>query len=122
MVDFREQWPKVDWDFLKELANLHNQVSCGFKTQEDFNNFILSNKDKINNPDYLQIFAENIELFDEEFYKANFEMCKLFFDFMQSNPDWSKLSFGLRTFMRLGCFEDSFKEFLDKTSDEKKVN
>ena len=112
MGDFREQWVKVDMEFFKEFAHLHNLVCFNKKTQSELNDFVLKNKEKFNNPDYLQIFAENVEVFNEDFYNENIEMCKIFFDFMESNPDWVKLDFGLRTAIRLGSFQDKFRDFL----------
>ncbi|QUH21950.1 hypothetical protein [Alkaliphilus sp. B6464] len=114
MNNFKGQWPKLDWDFFKEFAKLHNEVCMKKRTQQEFSEFVIRNKEKFNNPDYLQVFSENIELFNEEFYNANYEMCKIFYDFMQKNPDWNKFDFGLKTCIRLGSFEDSFKEFLEK--------
>lgn len=113
-IDFRAQWKSVDMDFFKEFISLHNQMSFGQKTQSDFNKFVIEHQEKFDNPDYLQIFAENITLFNEEFYRENLEMCKVFYNFMQNNPDWRKLPFGLRTSMRLGTFEDEFKKILNK--------
>jgi hypothetical protein len=99
-------------DFLKEFISLHNQVCVGKKTQEEFNSFVIENKDKFDNPDYLQIFSERIDLFNKDYYKENFDVCKIFYDFMVNNPDWQKLDFWLRTFIRLGTFQDEFKDFL----------
>lgn len=112
MKDFKEQWNKVDMEFFHQFLQLHNEVCLEEKTQADFNTFVLENKTKIDNPDYLQIFIENVRIFDKDFYKENFDMCKTFYDFMENNPDWSKLDFGFRTAIRLGSFEDDFKEYL----------
>lgn len=107
-----EPWPEIDMDFFKEFVNLYNQVAFRKKTQEDFNKFVLENKDKLNNPDYLSVFSEDVELLDI-FYKENFEMCKFFYDFMEETPGWIHLDYGLRTSMRLAIFQDLFKKYLE---------
>lgn len=110
-------WPEIDMVFFKEFLIINNMIAFRKKTQEDFNKFVIDNKEKFNNPDYMQVFAENVQLFDKEFYKANFEMCKVFYDFMQAEPGWIHLNFGLRTSIRLESFEDSFKNFLNDGTD-----
>lgn len=112
-MDFREQWEKVDWDFLKQLVGLHNAISLGKKEEKTFDQFVLDNQEKLNNPDYLQVFSERMSP-DADYYDEHFEMCHFFYTFMENNPDWQKLEFGLRTFIRLGVFQDTFKEYLEK--------
>lgn len=116
-MDFREQWEKVDVDLFKSLIKLHNDIVMERKKESDFDDFVLSNKERLNNPDYLQIFAERVEILDE-YFEEHYEMCKFFYDFMKDNEDWCKLDFSLRTYMRLGLFEDSFEEYLN----QKKTN
>jgi hypothetical protein len=113
MVDINK-WPKVDMDFLKQLISLHNEIAIKEKEEKEFDLFIMANKEKINNPDYLQVFAERVQI-TTDYYKEHYEVCRFFYDFMQENPEWRELPFGLRTYMRLGIFEETFKEFLITT-------
>lgn len=113
-MDIIEQWNKVDMDFLREFLSIHNKVCCKKKTQKEFNTFVLDNKDRFDNPNYLQVFVKNVVVYKKEFYEENFDMCKVFYDFMQNNPDWNKLNYGLANTVKLDCFEDDFKEFLRK--------
>lgn len=112
-MDFREQWPKVDLEFLKELVGLHNAITLEKKDEKAFDQFVLQNKEKLNNPDYLQVFSERVSPF-EDYYEKHFEICLFFYTFMENNPDWQKLHFSLRTFIRLGVFQDTFKEYLEQ--------
>ncbi len=116
MEDLKNKWPEVDINFMKEFANIHNQVALRVKTQEEFNKFVIENKEKFNNPDYLQVFALNADLV-EEFYENNFEVCKIFYDFIEDNPELFELDYGLRTLMRLVIFQETFKKFLNKKDD-----
>lgn len=116
-MDFREQWEKADMDLIRKLADLHNQICMKDVDEREFDGFVLKNKERINNPDYLQIFAARIS-FHSEYFNEHFEMCKLFYDFMQNNPDWQKLNFGFSTLIRLGLFEDEFKEHLESRSNQ----
>ena len=109
----KKEWPKVDMDFMHEFIKLHNMVCVGKKMEDDMRKFVLNNKDKFNNPDYLQIFSEAVQIFDHDYYKDNHDLCKVFYDFMVSNTEWRNLDFGLRTAIRLGSFEDDFKAYLD---------
>ncbi|MFJ8528511.1 hypothetical protein [Bacillus sp. NPDC094106] len=111
-MNFVEQWEKVDRQFFIEFINLNNKISSGSKEEKEFDDFVLSHTDKLNNPDYLQIFAERM-VPTTDYFKEHFEMCHFFFCFMESNPDWKKLAFSLRTYLRLEMFEDLFKEYLD---------
>jgi len=106
-MDFREQWEKVDMDFMKQLIKIHNEIVVGEREENDFDKFVLENKEKFNNPDYLQVFAKRIELTDEYFAK-HFEMCEFVWKFMRKNPDWKKLDFNLSDYLILGLFEDTF--------------
>lgn len=110
-MDFTKQWEKVDREFFIEFINLHNKISSGNEDEKSFDDFVLENKDNLNNPDYLQIFAERMNP-TVDYFNTHFEMCQFFYSFMESNPDWKKLSFGLRTYLRLGMFEDLFMEYL----------
>lgn len=112
MEDFRTQWQKVDMDFLKKLIALHNQITFNKQPESEFDKFVLDNKDKLNNPDYLQVFSERIEL-TKEYIGDHLEMCEFFYDFMRNNPDWQKLDFDFRSSIRLSMFEDLFAEFID---------
>ena len=109
----KKEWNQFDMDFMIELLNLHNKVYLKEKTQEDFNNLVIKNKDKIDNPNYLQVFSENVMVFNIGFYRDNFDMCKIFYDFMVNNPEWVDLDFGLGTLLRLQVFQDTFTEFLE---------
>ena len=113
MEDFRVQWNKVDNEFFNELLRLHNKHCMGRVTQEEFNTFVIENRDKIDNPDYLQIFSESISI-HTEFFKENFEMCKIIYYFMVNNVEWIRLPFNLRDALRLGLFQDSFEEYLEE--------
>lgn len=112
-MDVREQWEAVDVEFYKELIGLNNDISVGKKEEKEFSQFVLKNKEKFTNPDYLQIFAERVSL-TEKYLKENEEMCTIFFTFMKENEDWKQLDFSVRTDLRLGLFEDTFKEFLNQ--------
>lgn len=110
----KSEWKEVNWDFFEELAKIHNLVCFKEKEIKEFNDFVLQNKEKINNPIYLNVFSEQIELHDEQFFENNFEMCKVFYDFMQENANWIKVDYGFRGTIRLKSFEDSFKNYLSK--------
>lgn len=111
-MDFRDQWEKVDMDFLKQFVFLHNQISFGEKDEKEFDDFVLNNKNKLNNPDYLQVFAARVRL-NPDYYREHYDMCYFFYDFMQNNPDWEKLDFPFSTYLVLKIFEESFKEHLN---------
>lgn len=119
-MDKEKSWPNVDMDFLREFTKLHNEVAFNRKNQGEFNKFVIDNKEKLNNPDYLQVFIENCEITDK-FFKENFETCKLFYDFMISNPEWKNLGYGLRTFMRLEAFEYLFEKIIDGMEENNNV-
>lgn len=104
--DFRKQWPPVDVDFLKTLVRIHN-----FGKDEDFARFAMKHREKINNPDYLQVFIEHCTILPD-YFEEYFDMCKLFYDFIKANPDLYRLPFSLRTVIRLGVFEEQFADFL----------
>lgn len=110
MVDVT-QWEPVDMEFMKEFLGLHNAIVMKRKSEEEFDQFVLEHKVKLNNPDYLQVFAERVQI-EAEYFKNHKEVCQFFYDFMKSNPDWEGLPFGFRTYMRLGIFFDTFEEFL----------
>ena len=112
-MDLKEKWEKVDIDFLKQMVVLHNKISLGKIEEGEFDKFVLENKEKLNNPDYLQIFSERMSPLPD-YYQKHFEMCKFFYDFMVANPEWEELNFDLRTFIRLGVFQDTFKTYLEE--------
>ncbi|UYZ39063.1 hypothetical protein OD350_28745 (plasmid) [Clostridium beijerinckii] len=112
MEDLECMWNKLDVDFFRKFINLHSQLSFKKKTQSDFNKFVLDNKAKFDNPAYLKIFSEIIELSDEQFYENNYAMCKVFYDFLENNPEWNKLNWRLRIDIRLRIFQEKFKEFI----------
>lgn len=100
------------WDLMRKLVDLHNQICFKDVDEQAFDTFVLENKERMNNPDFLQIFAARIS-FHPEYFSEHFEMCKLFYNFMLNNPDWKKLNFGFSTLIQLGFFEDEFKEYLE---------
>ncbi|WP_242249164.1 hypothetical protein [Bacillus cereus group sp. BfR-BA-01328] len=110
-MEFTEKWEKVDREFFIKFINIHNEILSGNKDEKDFDEFVLKNKEKLNNPDYLQIFAERMNS-TVDYFHTHFEMCQFFYSFMEDNPEWKQLPFGLRTYLRLGMFEDLFKEYL----------
>lgn len=112
-----KQWEPVNMDFFKKLVQLHNAISLEKKSDNEFSDFVLSNKEKFNNPDYLQIFAEWVEITDE-FFDEHIELCKFVHQFMKDNSDWTRLNFGLKTHIRLGMFEDLFEEYLRGVENE----
>jgi len=118
-MSFKDQWEKVDFDFFKEFLQLHNQICLGTVEENTFDEFVLKNKEKLNNPDYLQVFSERVEP-SNEYFEKHMETCQFFYDFMKTNPDWTRLEFGLRTFIRLGVFEDMFEEFLESKKEMQK--
>lgn len=114
-MDVHAMWPPIDKDLFRQLILLHNRASIGdAESEKEFDDFVLANKSRFNNPDYLQVFAERIDPLDTDYYRTHFEMCKVFYDFMQNNSDWKKLPFSLRTYIRLGLFEDTFKKFIEE--------
>lgn len=110
MVDVT-QWEPVDMEFMREFLGLHNAIVVKRKTEEEFDQFVLDHKEKFNNPDYLQVFAERVQI-DKEYFAKHQEVCQFFYEFMKNNADWEELPFGFRTYMRLGVFSDTFEEFL----------
>jgi len=108
---------KTDWDFFSELVELHNAVTFGEKEEKEFDKFVLENKEKFNNPEYLQIFAERMSPLPR-YYDEHLEICQFFYGFMENNPDWENFNFNLRAFIRLKAFQDTFKKYLA----EKKEN
>lgn len=104
------QWPEVETVYLKKLISLQNNITFGHKKAHEFDEFVLNNKEKFNNPDYLQVIAERFELVDD-FFEEHFELCEFVHIFMKNNPDWKNLGFGLRAHMRLGLFEELFQEY-----------
>lgn len=109
---FRKQWPERDVDFFIQLVTLHNEIMLNKKEENEFDQFVLENKSRFNNPDYLEIFVERINI-KKEYFKEHEEVCRFFFDFMKKNPDWKKLNFGFRTHTRLNKFEELFKEYIE---------
>lgn len=112
-MENKKKWPKVDEKFIRELANIHNLISFREKEAIEFDTFVLENKEKINNPIYLNIFASRIQL-TKEYFQVHFEVCKLFYDFMEGNPDWMESNFGFSTLIRLGVFQDTFAEYMNQ--------
>jgi hypothetical protein len=106
-----KQWPKVDKDYLKKLISLQNGIVVGRHKENEFDDFILNDKEKFNNPDYLQVVAERVEL-SNDFFNEHLDLCQFIYQFMKTNSDWEKLGFGLRADMRLGMFQDLFEEYL----------
>lgn len=86
--------------FFSELVELHNAVTFGEKEEKEFDKFVLENKEKFNNPEYLQIFAERMSPLPR-YYDEHLEMCQFFYNFMENNPDWGNFNFNLRTFIRV---------------------
>jgi len=111
-MNYKDQWNKVDMEFLHEMIKLHNDINFEKKDECEFDNFILENKAKFDNPDYMQVFSERVELLDE-YFDEHLELCQFIYDFMQANQDWRKLEFSFRTSIRLSMFEDLFKEHLE---------
>lgn len=109
----QKQQGHIDFDFFKQMAELHNTVSLGDKEEKEFDAFVLENKEKCKRPEILEIFSERMSP-TEEYVVEHYEMCKVFFDIMKSFEDWTELEFGLRTSIRLGIFEDVFEECSSK--------
>lgn len=113
-MSYKDQWNNVDMEFMHEMIKLHNDITFERKDENEFDNFILVNKRKFDNPDYMQVFSERVELLDE-YFDEHMELCQFIYDFMQTNQDWRKLDFSFRTAIRLGMFEELFKEYLEKS-------
>ncbi|MGF2716770.1 hypothetical protein ACQUY5_31975 [Bacillus cereus] len=101
----------LNFDFLKQLTTLHNEIVLGRKQDSEFHSFILENKERFNNLEYLSVAMERFEL-TEEYIKENFESCKFVYDFMQENRFSALHTTGLRTGVRLGVFEDYIEDYM----------
>ncbi|PGF05195.1 hypothetical protein [Bacillus toyonensis] len=101
----------LNFDFLKELSTLHNEIVLGRKQDSEFHSFILANKERFNNLEYLSVAMERFEL-SEEYIHQNFESCKFVYDFMQENRFSALNTTGLRTGIRLGMFEDFVEDIM----------
>lgn len=112
-MENKKKWPKVDKKFIRELAKLHNQIAFREKDENEFDQLVLANKEKINNPVYLDIFASRVQL-TKEYFQNHLEVCKLFFEFMEGNPEWIESGFGFSTSIRLGIFQDTFSEYMNE--------
>ncbi|MEC2463782.1 hypothetical protein P9X10_02545 [Bacillus cereus] len=102
---------EFSFDFLKQLSTLHNEIVLDRKQDSDFHTFILTNKEKFNNIEYLSVAMERFDL-TEEYIQQNFESCKFVYDFMQENRCLALTTTGLRTGVRLGKFEDLVKDIM----------
>ncbi|PGR83527.1 hypothetical protein [Bacillus cereus] len=112
-MGIQKQQGHMDFDFFKQIANLHNAVSLGEKEEKEFDTFVLENKEKCSHPEILEVFSERMSP-TEEYVTERYEMCKVFFEIMKSFEDWTELDFGLRTAIRMGIFEDVFEECSSK--------
>lgn len=100
---------------MENLGTKQNEVNTDF-FKEFFNVFSKLHSNKvIDDSDYLKMFAENADIFNEEFYKKNFEICEIVYNFMENNPEWIKLKLGVKTFNKLKFFHGIFEEhFMNK--------
>lgn len=97
----------MDMIFFHDFMKVLNDLKLKVITQDDFNTFINNNKDKFNDPGYLQIFIENVE-FTSEFYTTH-PFCEFFYNYMANNPTWNEFNFTEKTLNKLNKFYETFK-------------
>lgn len=98
-------------EIFRHLANLHNSISCKRIDELEFDNYVLSNVDLLDNPDYLLILIERIDI-DDDYYIVHHDLCLFIYNLILKYPDCYNNDYGLRTCLRIGLFEDSFKSYL----------
>ena len=103
-------------EIFRNLVNLHNDIAVKRKDEFEFDNYVLSNLDLLDNPDYLQILLERIYIDDEEYFINHHELCLFIYNLILKYPECYNSDYGLRTCMRIGIFEDSFKVYFDNLS------
>ena len=110
-MSVHEHTNTFDKELFKELAQLHNEIATKRKKENEFDELILSNKERAQHPNFLFLFAERVKS-SSDYFSQHEEMCHFFYDIMKTNEQVKDMYFGLRAGIRLGMFEDLFEDYL----------
>lgn len=108
-------------DFVREYAKRYNLYAIGdmdFKPVEDF---ILSNKERVNRVELLIIFISSIRI-EKDFFSKHFDYCKVFYDYMINDEDYEEKIDSFSLFIRLGFFQETFEDYLKEHSSLTRVD
>ena len=102
--------PEVNMEFKRKFVSIHHDIAIGQMKENEFDRFVITHKEQFNHPEYLEVFAEQIELTDK-YFSRHYQTCAIFFDYMMNNPSWKDFDFGVRIGMKLYSFVDKFQYY-----------